>query len=73
MTVRPKESMTPKHKENEKFAKWIRDWIAVIEQQRDPVEGKLSEKTASTDKQEHSDGAHLLDPKLHAESGRFAA
>jgi len=73
MTVRPKESMTPRHKENIEFAKWVRDWIAVIEQKRDSVEGKLSEKTASADKQEHSDGAHLSDPKLRPESGRFVA
>ncbi len=73
MVVRPKESMTPRHKENEEFAKWVRDWIAVIEQKRDSVEGELSEKTGSADKQEHSDGAHSSDPKLGAESGRFAA
>jgi hypothetical protein len=65
--------MTPKHKENKAFDKWVRDWIAVIQQNRDPVEGKLSEKTASADRQEHSDGASLFSPKLHAESGRFAA
>ena len=65
--------MTPRHQENEEFAKWVRDWIAVIQQKRDSVEGKLSEKTASDDKEEHSDGAHLSDPKLRAESGRFAA
>jgi len=73
MTVRPKESMTPKHKENNEFAKWVRDWIAVIQQNRDPVEGRLSEKTAHADKQEYSDGTCLLGPKLRAESGRFAA
>jgi hypothetical protein len=73
MVVRPKESMTPRHDENEEFAKWVKDWIAVIEQKRDSVEGKLSEKTASDDKEEPSDGAHLSDPKLRAESGRFAA
>ena len=65
--------MTRRHKENEEFAKWVRDWIAVIEQKRDSVEGKLSEKTASDDKEEPSDGAHLSDPKLRAESARFTA
>jgi hypothetical protein len=65
--------MTSKHKENKKFVKWVRDWIAVIEQNRDPVEGKLSEKTTSADKQEHSDDAYPLTPKPRAESGRFAA
>jgi len=64
--------MTPKYKENKEFAKWVRDWIAAIEQKGDSVEGRLFEKTASADKQEHADGAHLLDPKLHAESDRFA-
>jgi hypothetical protein len=38
-----------------------------------PVEGKLSEKTASADNQEHSDHAYPLTPKPSAESGRFAA
>jgi len=65
--------MTPKHKENKEFVKWVRDWLAVIEQNRDPVEGKLSEKTTSADKQEHSDDADPLTPTPHAESGRFAA
>jgi hypothetical protein len=73
MTIRPKELMTSDPGENEEFAKWVRDWIAVIHENRDPVEGRLSEKTAHADKQEHSDGTHLLDPKLRAESGRFAA
>jgi hypothetical protein len=63
--------MTPKHKENKEFVKWVRDWIAVIEQNRDP--GTLSEKTASPDKQEHSEDAYPLTPKPRAESGRFAA
>jgi len=65
--------MTPKLKENAEIAKWLRDWIAAIEQRGDSVEGGTSEKTASADKQEHADGAHLSDPKLRAESGRFAA
>jgi hypothetical protein len=65
--------MTPKRKENEEFAKWVRDWIAAIEQKGDSVEGRSFDQTASADKQEHADGAHLSDPKLRAESGRFAA
>ena len=65
--------MTPKHKENKQFAKWVRDWIAVIQLNRDPVEGKLSEKTVRADKQEHSEGAYLFGQKLRAESGGFAA
>jgi len=65
--------MTPKHKENKEFVKWVRGWIAVIELNRDPVEGKLSEKTASADNQEHSNHAYPLTPKPSAESGRFAA
>jgi hypothetical protein len=65
--------MTPEHKKNKEFAGWVRDWIAIIQQDRDPVEGKLSEKTASTDKQKHSDGAYLPGPKLRAESGGFPA
>jgi hypothetical protein len=63
--------MTPKHEENKEFVKWVRDWIAVIEQNRDP--GTPSEKTASSDKQEHSEDAYPLTPKPRAESGRFAA
>jgi hypothetical protein len=65
--------MTPKHKENEEFANWVRDWIAVIERKSDPVEGNLAENTASADKQKHSDVVYPLTPKLRAESGRFAA
>ena len=73
MVVRPKESMTPKQKENKEFAKWVRDWIAAIQQNRDPDAGKLSEKTVSAEKQEHSEDAYPLTPKPRAESGRFAA
>jgi hypothetical protein len=73
MTVRLKESMTPKHNENTEFAKWVRDWIARIQQNHDPAEGKLPEKTGSADEQEHSDGVHLLAPKLRTESNRFSA
>jgi hypothetical protein len=64
--------MTPKHTEDKEFAKWIRDWIAAIQQNRDSVEGKLSEKKASADKQKHSDGA-LAGPKLRAKSDGFSA
>lgn len=65
--------MAPKHKKDKEFANWVRDWMAVIQRDRDPVERKLSEKTARTDKQKHSDGAYLPVPKLRAESQRFAA
>jgi hypothetical protein len=67
------ESMTPKHKKNKEFVEWVRDWIAVIERNRDPVEGKLSEKTTSADKQEHADDAYPLTPEPRAEFGGFAA
>jgi hypothetical protein len=73
VAVRSKESMTPKHTENKEFAKWVRDWIAAIQRNRDSVEGKLSEKKPSADKQKHSDGAYLPGPKFRAESGRFSA
>jgi hypothetical protein len=55
--------MAPKIKENKEFAKWFRDWIAVIQQNRASLERTLPEKTASADGQEHSDGAHLFGPK----------
>jgi hypothetical protein len=70
MTLRRRSPMTPKHKINEKFAKAVRDWIPIIEQERDLVECKSSE---IADKQEHSDGAYNLTPKPRAESGGFGA
>ena len=47
--------MTPKVKENKEFAKWFRDWIAVIQQNRASVERALRENNTSADGQEHSD------------------
>ncbi len=65
--------MTPKVKENKEFARWLRDWIKVIQRNRAPVEHTLPEKTASADGQEHSDDAHLFGPKRRAASGRYVA
>jgi hypothetical protein len=65
--------MTPKFKENKEFAKWLRDWIAVIQQNRASVEHTPPQKTARADGQEHSDGAHLFGPKRRAASGRYVA
>ena len=73
MTIGLKPSMTTTQKENEEFAQWVQDWIAVIQQNRDPVEGKLSEKKDRAHKQEYSEGANLPDPKPRAKSGRCAA
>jgi hypothetical protein len=58
--------MTPKVEEKAVFANWFRDWLAVIQQSRACVEGILPENAGSADGQEHSDGAHLLGPKLVA-------
>jgi hypothetical protein len=63
--------MPPKTDENKEFAKWLRGWIAVIQKNRVSVERTLPEKTASADRQKHSDVAHLFGPKLRAASGRY--
>jgi hypothetical protein len=73
MTVRPTEPMKPKVKQNKEFAKWFRDWIEVIQQNRASVERMRSGKTAGVDGQEHSDGARLLGPKRRVASGRYVA
>ena len=69
----PIEPMTPKVKENKAFVNCFRDWIAAIQQNQSPVEPMLSETIASTDGQEHSDGADLFGPKPRTGSGGFAA
>ena len=63
--------MATKTDENKEFAKWLRGWIAIIQQNRASVELALPEKTASADWQKHSDGAHLFGPKLRAASDRY--
>jgi hypothetical protein len=63
--------MTSEVKRNKEFAKWI--GIAAVQQNRPSIERTLHEKTASPDGQEHSDGAHLFGPKLHAATGRYVA
>ena len=68
-----KELMTPKVKENKEFARWLRDWIKVIQRNPAPVEHTPPEKTASADGQEHSDDAHLSGPRRRAASGRYVA
>jgi len=73
MTVRPNLPMKPMVKQYKEFAKWFRDWIEVIQQNRASVERIRPEKTASVDGQEHSDGARLLGPKRRVASGRYAA
>jgi hypothetical protein len=60
MSVHPKETMTPKVKENKEFAKWLRDWIAAIQQNRASAKDPAPDKTPRTDAHEHSDGAHDL-------------
>lgn len=65
--------MTPKLKVDNQFAKWFRDWVAVIQRSRASVEHTPSEKTAAANGQEHSDGAHLFGPKLRTASGRYFA
>ena len=73
LTLRPKEPMTSKVKENEEFAEWFRDWIAVIQQSLTSIERTLPEKTAGANVQEHSDGTHLLGSELRAASDRSPA
>ena len=65
--------MAPKVKENREFIKWLRDWIAAIQQNGASVEHTPPEKTTRTNGQEHSDGAHLLGPKRRAKFGRYVA
>jgi hypothetical protein len=65
--------MKPKVKRNKEFAKWFGDWIETIQQNRAPVECMPSEKTASPDGKEDSDGARLLGPKRRVASGKDVA
>lgn len=65
--------MKPKVKQNKEFAKWFGDWIETIQPDRASVERIRSEKTASLDGQEHSDGARLLGPKRRVASGKDVA
>jgi hypothetical protein len=62
--------MTPKLKEDNQFAKWFRDWMAVIQRSRASVGHRSSEKTANVDGQEHFNDAHLFGPKGRNASGR---
>jgi hypothetical protein len=73
MTVRPKEPMKPKVKQNQEFVKWFRDWIQVIRQNRAPVERMRPEKMTSADGQEHSGGGCLIGPKRPVASGRYVS
>ena len=61
--------MTPEVKENTAFANWFRDLIAVIHEHRAPAE-RIPANMTIADGQEHSDGAHLVGPRLPAASGR---
>jgi hypothetical protein len=63
--------MATKTDENTEFAKWLRGWIAIIQENRASVERTLPEKTASADRQEHSHSAHLFGPNLRAGSDRY--
>jgi hypothetical protein len=73
MTVRPNRPMKPIVKQNKEFAKWFRDWIEVIQQNRAAVERIRPEKTASVDGEEHSDCASVPGPKRRVASGRNVA
>ena len=61
--------MLTKFKENREFAKCLRDWIAVIQQNRASIEHTPPQRTARAARQEHSDGGHF-GPK-RAPSGRY--
>jgi hypothetical protein len=63
--------MTPKVEGNKDFAKWLRDWIEVIQQNRASGERIPPEKTASTAPQAYSDGAPLLGAKRRAAFGEY--
>jgi hypothetical protein len=65
--------MKRKIKENKEFAKWVRDWIPLIQQNRAWVEHTPPEKTVGANGQEYSEGAHLFGPKPRAASGRYVA
>jgi hypothetical protein len=41
--------MAPEVKRNKEFAKWLRHWIAAVQQNRPSIERTLREKTASPD------------------------
>jgi hypothetical protein len=45
---------------NKEFAKWLRDWVAAIQQNRASAKDPAPDKTPRTDAHEHSDGAHDL-------------
>ena len=65
--------IAPNVKENKEFAKWIQDWILVIQQHRASFEHTRPVKRGSADGQEHSDSAHLSGLKRGAVSGRHIA
>ena len=65
--------MERKIDKNKEFAKWLRNWTTVIQQNRARIEHTPPEKPVGADGQEHSDGAHLFRPKLRAASGRHVA
>ena len=59
--LRP-ESMTPEINENTAFAKWFREWTAIIHKHRAPAE-RIPANMTSTNEEEHSDGVRLVGPK----------
>ena len=65
--------MERKIDKNKEFAKWLRNWTIVTQQNRARVEHTPPEKPVGADGQEHSEGAHLLGPKRRAASGRSVA
>jgi len=73
MQAAMKEHMISNIEENKAFAKWLRDWIALIQQNRSWAEQRPLETVVGTNGQEHSEGAHLLGPKRRAACGRYLA
>ena len=67
----PEGSMATKTGENTEFAKWLRGWIAVIQNNRASVERTLPEKTGSSHREERSGDAHLFGAKLRVASRRY--
>jgi hypothetical protein len=65
--------MTRKIEENKEFAKWLRNWTIVTQQNRARVEHTPPEKPVGANGQEHSEAAHLLGRKRRAASGRSVA
>ena len=65
--------MERKIDKNKEFAKWLRNWTIVTQQNRARVEHTPPEKPVGANGQEHSEAAHLLGRKRRAASGRSVA